>query len=90
MEKIKNPNQLIIGIILNKMFDISKQVISFEEAINIHPENWYTEYTMTKEQRNEWMNWAVNFLNKKKRWSKNKCKIEMMWVDFAYGLKIQN
>lgn len=80
----------IVKNILRKMFEISCQPVSFDEAIEKYPESWYREYTMTEDQCNEWKKWAVDYLRKKKHFSKIKSQKEIMWIDFSYGLKIKN
>ena len=81
---MKKTNHL--EIILNKMFEISNNQLTYNDILE-RTDNWYQQYTMTEDQRKEWMNWSVEYLRKKKKWNKKLCIREIAMVDLCYGLK---
>ena len=44
---------------------------------------------MTGDQNNEWQKWGIEYLQKKKRWTKKMAEREMAMVDLCCGLKIE-
>jgi hypothetical protein len=46
---------------------------------------------MTEAQRDEWKEWGISYLNKKKKgWGKKLIEREVAMIDLCYGLKIDN
>ena len=54
--------QAVVDLI-NEMFRIAGLTVTFEDVQN--QENWFNEYEMTEEQRDEWKAWGKKYLMKK-------------------------
>jgi hypothetical protein len=84
-----SPNVLIVHNILEKMFSLSNPSITFKQATEQRPNDWFSYFEMTQQQRDEWIKWSLDYIKRKKRYSMVKCKKEMMWIEFNYGLKLK-
>ena len=71
---------------INKMFEIAGHNMKYEDVIG-RTDDWYTQYTMTESQNEEWRKWGTEYLRKKKRWTKKMAEREMAMVDLYCGLK---
>ena len=80
--------QEILVELINKMFEISGHAMKYEDVVN-RQDNWFQQYTMTQDQNDEWRKWGVEYLRKKKRWTKKMAEREMAMVDLYCGLKIE-
>jgi hypothetical protein len=76
---------------INQMFIIAGHPeVSYNDVLG-RQDAWYTEWTMTEAQRDEWKEWGISYLKKKKRsWSKKLIEREVAMIDLCYGLKIDN
>jgi hypothetical protein len=84
----KNKNDIIVETLINKMFEIAGHSVTINDIID-RTDNWYQQWTMTEEQNEEWRQWGIDYLKKKKRWNKKLAEIQMAMFDLNYGLKIQ-
>ena len=84
----KNKNDIIVETMINKMFEIAGHSLIYEDVIN-RPDDWFQLYTMTEEQNEEWQKWGVEYLRKKKRWTKKMAEREMAMVDLYCGLTVK-
>lgn len=53
-------------------------------------EEWYLNYTTTKEQEEKFIEWGTELIRKKLRVSKERARKEMGWFILGYGLKTEN
>lgn len=60
--------------------------VGYDDIIG-RKDNWYQQWTMTEDQRKEWMDWGVVYFRKKKRWNKKTAEREMAYIDLYCGLK---
>ena len=78
--------RLEIGIeMINKMFEIAGHAVTYNDIVG-RKDAWYQEWTMTTEQREEWIKWGKAYLKKKFRWPKYLVDREMAMFDLMYGL----
>jgi hypothetical protein len=82
-------NKQIAKDLIDKMFEISGHAVKYEDVIH-RTDNWFQEYTMTEAQNKEWREWSVNYLRKKKRWTKLLAEREIAMLDLYCGLKISD
>ena len=81
-------NKLNIGKdIIDQMFIIAGHDLRYDDVVG-RKDNWFQQYTMTEDQRKEWIDWGIKYL-KKKRYYKKIAEREMAWIDLFYGLKIK-
>jgi len=72
--------------ILNKMFEIAGHKVTYED-IKGRQDDWYTQWTMSPEQNDEWQNWGVEYLRKNLKFNKKVAQTEMAWISLMWGLK---
>ena len=77
--------QAVIDLI-NKMFEIAGHNVTYDD-IKGRQDDWYTQWTMSPEQNDEWQNWGVEYLKKKFKWNKKVAQTEMAWISLMWGLK---
>lgn len=77
--------------LINQMFIIAGHPeVSYNDILG-RQDAWYTEWTMTEAQRDEWKEWCFNYLKKnKKAWTKRLVEREVAMFDLCYGLKIDD
>jgi hypothetical protein len=73
--------------IIMEMMKIAGHDISYEDLLK-EKDGWWARYTMTQEQRDQWVDFSVNLLRTKLRWSKRKSVDQMKWVDLMWGLRV--
>jgi hypothetical protein len=82
-----NKDQQIAKDLIDKMFEIAGHTTKYEDVID-RKDNWFQQYTMTEQQNKEWRTWGVEYLRKKKRYTKKWAEREMAMLDLYCGLKI--
>lgn len=81
-------NQVFIDLI-NKMFEIAGHNVTYDD-IKDRKDDWFTQWTMTVKQNEEWQEWGINELNKRLKTNKKKAEFEMGMMSMAYGLKFSD
>jgi hypothetical protein len=82
---MKQSNDLTKTLI-DQMFIIAGHELRYDDVIG-RKDNWFQQYTMTEAQRDEWKEWGISYIRKKKRWSKKLAEREMAFLDLYCGLK---
>jgi hypothetical protein len=72
--------------IINQMFVIAGHDVTFDD-IKDRKDDWFTDWTMTTAQAEEWKKWGVDYLRKELKMNKGLAEKEMMWVNVQWGLK---
>jgi hypothetical protein len=80
--------QAVIDII-NQMFIIAGHEVTFED-IKGRKDDWFTEWTMTVAQSEEWREWGIAYLRKNLKMNKGLAEKEMTWFNLQWGLKYQD
>lgn len=57
-------NEIIARDIINQMFIIAGHQVSYDDIIG-RKDAWYTQWTMTEDQRQEWIQWGIKYLKRK-------------------------
>ena len=78
-------NETIAKDIINQMFIIAGHELRYDDVVG-RKDNWFQQYTMTEAQREEWKQWGIKYL-KKKRYLKKMAEREMAFIDLYFGLK---
>ena len=76
----------LIKTLIDQMFIIAGHELRYDDVVG-RKDNWFQQYTMTEAQRNEWKEWGISYIRKKKRWSKKLAEREMAFLDLYCGLK---
>jgi hypothetical protein len=77
--------QALIDLI-NQMFIIAGHNVTYDD-IKDRKDDWFTEWTMTTAQSEEWKQWGADYLRKNLKVNKALAEREMMWVNLQWGLK---
>ena len=85
LTKEQKREQAVIDL-LNQMFIIAGHNVTYED-IKGRKDNWWTEWTMTTAQADEWKEWGVDYLRKNLKLNKVLAGKEMQWVNLQWGLK---
>ena len=75
--------------LINKMFEISGHTVTYED-IKERQDAWYTEWTMTSLQNEEWMKWGKQYLQKYLKMYPKIAEREMQVVSLMWGLKLSD
>ena len=85
LNKQQKREQAVIDL-LNQMFVIAGHNVTYED-IKGRTDNWWTEWTMTMAQSDQWMAWGVDYLRKNLKLNKTLAEKEMQWINVQWGLK---
>ena len=85
LTKEQKREQAVIDL-LNQMFIIAGHQVTYDD-IKDRKDNWWTEWTMTMAQADEWKAWGVDYLRKNLKLNKVLAEKEMQWVNLQWGLK---
>ena len=81
-------NQAVIDLI-NQMFIIAGHQVTYDD-IKDRKDSWYTDWTMTVEQNEQWKQFGKKYLMKNLRMRAKQAEREMLWVAVMWGLKFDN
>ena len=74
--------------LINQMFIIAGHNVTYDDILGV--EDWFTKYTMTVEQGEEFKEWGKRYLMKELRMRAKQAEKEMMWMNLQWGLKYSN
>ena len=77
--------QAVIDII-NQMFVIAGHEVTYDD-IKERKDDWFTDWTMTVAQSEEWRAWGIAYLRKNLKMNKVLAEKEMSWFNLQWGLK---
>jgi hypothetical protein len=72
--------------LINKMFEIAGHNVTYDD-IKGRTDAWYTDWTMTVAQAEQWKEWGMEYLRKNMKLNKKLADIEMRMFNVMYGLK---
>jgi hypothetical protein len=79
----------IVKELIDKMFEIAGYELGYIDMVK-RSDDWYSQYTMTQEQNDQWFKWGQDLIYKRKIVpTKRLAKKEMSWFNLNYGLKIK-
>ena len=82
-------HQIFVKDIINKMFEIAGHDVTYD-VIKDRKDDWYTQWTMTVDQNNEWNKWGVSEIQKRFRYNKKWAEKEMAMITLMWGLKFSD
>lgn len=85
---MSNKDNTIVRALIDRMFEVAGHDVKYVDLIG-RTDEWYQQYTMTREQCDEWMKWGTHYIRTKKRCTKAMAEQQMAWFNVGYGLKIQ-
>ena len=72
--------------LINKMFEIAGHNVTYDD-IKGRTDDWYTDWTMTVAQAEQWKEWGMEYLQKNMKFTKHYAELEMRMFNVMYGLK---
>ena len=87
--KRADKNKMILKELIDKMFEIAGHPLKFED-VEGRTDNWFQQHTMTEAQNEEWRDWGIKLIMKKRRYNKFLADREIRWLDLYCGLKISD
>jgi hypothetical protein len=88
LTKQQKQEKAVIDLI-NQMFIIAGHEVTFED-IKDRKDAWYTQWTMTMAQSEEWKLWGKKYLQKTFRTQAAMAEREMQYFVLNYGLKFSD
>jgi hypothetical protein len=88
-EQRVNKERQLLKELIDKMFEIAGHDLKFED-VEGRKDNWFQEYTMTEAQNEEWREWAIKLIMKKRRYNRYLADRKMRMLDLYCGLKISD
>jgi len=79
----------VITELINEMFRIAGHDVRYED-IKDRKDAWYTDWTMTMEQYEQWKKWGTEYIRKALRLKKLAAENTMSWFALNYGLKFSD
>jgi len=80
---------IFVKDVINKMFEIAGHDVTYED-IKDRKDDWYTQWTMSTAQNDEWKEWGVTEIRKRFRYNKKWAEKEMGWINLMWGLKFND
>ena len=80
---------LFIRELINKMFEIAGHEVTFDD-VKDRKDEWYTQWTMTTAQNEEWNEWGIQEIRKRFRYTKKFAEREMGMLTLMWGLKFSD
>ena len=71
--------------ILNEMFKIAGHNVTYDD-IKDRKDAWYSEWTMTEGQYDEWQKWGIKHISKSLKINKDWAQREMAMIGLNWGL----
>lgn len=75
--------------LINEMFRIAGHEVTYDD-IKDRKDAWYSEWTMTVAQNEEWQKWGKKYLMKKHNMYAKRAEKEMQWISVMWGLKFSD
>ena len=81
--------ELFVRELINKMFEIAGHDVTFDD-VKDRKDDWYTQWTMTTAQNDEWKEWGIQEIRKRFRYNKKWAEREMGMLTLMWGLKFSD
>jgi len=81
--------ELFLQNLINKMFEISGHQITYDD-VKDRKDDWYSQWTMTTEQNEQWKTWGIAEIKKQFRYNTLTAEREMGMISLMWGLKFSD
>ena len=88
LSREEKEKQMVIDMI-NKMFEIAGHAITYED-VKDRKDAWYTDWTITEAQYDEWKAWGKKYLQTKLRMYAKMAERQMEMIGLMWGLKFSD
>ena len=75
--------------LINQMFIIAGHQVTYDDIVG-RKDAWYTEWTMTEAQNEEWKEWGIKYLKTKLKMNTYYAEKEMAMISLMWGLKFSD
>ena len=82
---LEQKKEKMVVDMINKMFEIAGHSVTYDD-VKDRKDDWYTQWTMTESQCDEWQKWGQKYLKKKFRLSDIYAQREMAMIGLMWGL----
>jgi hypothetical protein len=79
----------IVRTLINKMFEIAGHDVTYEQIAD-RKDEWYTEWTMTVAQDEEWKKWMKEYFQKECKMFAKIAEREAAMCSLNWGLKLSD
>ena len=86
---LEQKREKMVVDMINKMFEIAGHSVTYDD-IKDRKDDWYTQWTMTVEQNDEWKDWGQKYLIKELKMNKKYAETQMGMISLMWGLKFSN
>jgi len=86
---MKRKNINFVEDLINKMFEIAGHQVTYND-IKDRKDDWYTEWTMSMKQNEEWKKWGISEMKKRFNYNKATAEKEMDMISLMWGLKFND
>jgi hypothetical protein len=80
---------LFLQNLINKMFEIAGHQVTYDDIKN-RKDDWYSQWTMTTEQNEQWKKWGIAEIKKQFRYNTLTAEREMGMISLMWGLKFSD
>jgi hypothetical protein len=80
---------LFLQNLINKMFEIAGHQVTYDD-IKDRKDDWYSQWTMTTEQNEQWKKWGIAEIKKQFRYNTLTAEREMGMISLMWGLKFSD
>jgi hypothetical protein len=85
--KKKTDEELLRMLIDTMMLTAGYPDITYDDLVK-RTDNWYSKYTMTEKQRDDWFKYGEELFRKERKCTAKKAYSSMQWIDLMYGLRV--
>ena len=86
---IQQKREIFVEDVINKMFEIAGHSVTFND-VKDRKDDWYTQWTMTVAQSDEWKEWGMKEIQKRFKYNKQFAEREMGMITLMWGLKFSD
>lgn len=86
---LEQKREKMVVDMINKMFKIAGHSVTYDD-VKDRKDDWYTQWTMTVEQNDEWKDWGKKYLIKELKMNKKYAETQMGMISLMWGLKFSN
>ena len=90
MKNKKKTEEEITRVLLETMFLIAGHPeVTYDDLLK-EQDGWWSRFTMTEKQRDDWFTWGSGYLKKELKLSASNAHRKMQWIDLMWGLRVIN
>ncbi len=89
-DKKMSKSEWLIKMLIDEMFLIAGHPdVTYEDILG-RKDAWYTEYTMTWDQNQQFKKAGIEIMRREMKWNIKRAETEIGWFLLMYGLKLSD